>query len=699
MIEIYINDNLLDVYPETGLGITYQSANLYDLNARGGHFTNSFKVPLTSRNKSILENAHIVNSATDLIYQNNTCTIKMDGVEVLSEGFLQIDSTTDDEITLNVLSGSSDFFSVISTSDLNDLDFSEYAHDFITNDVMSYIEGVTSGFVYPLMDWNNSDSNINNEVGWVSPNIGDTWFVMGAMLPAVYCSTLLEKIADFTGWSITGDLLNDTEFQDMVFTCNRFLKPYDETNENTITRTGAQTTVHSHSSSLGGSIGNFARTSVTVAFDDYDSSMTITNDLILCNKTANYEVLYDLDFELTIPIGERTCYAFRFCEVDSGGTYIGECAWRSQLYDFFYDSGTNLLNITTGTEQVDVKDQFKATYYFEDGKYYKLFLYYDEESTGSSGAYTSYVKMNTGSRIVFNETSTICPLDTVDCSELYNYPIKEFLKDLIKIFGVNLQANSVSKELQFNLFNNLTENPAEDWSSKVALDKGITLTYNHGSYGQVNYMKFKNEDDLEAESFAINDTTLPLTYTAIETSVDKITESYNYIPSAGGNYTISRARIFDVEDRLSQPTDNQGTHFQSQGWLQKIESEKPYFVKINTTTPVAGVHRLTFIGFDDTSASPELLSEPDIDTSIPLTTTTNMNFAYYNANYYTNLTEMLYKVKKVVCYLNLSAVDIYNLDFNKPKYLFNDRMNDHFYLTQVSNFKAGQLTKCEFIRI
>ena len=700
MIQIYINDSLLDTYSNTGLGITYQSANLYDLNLRGGHFTNKFKIPLTSRNKSVLENAHIVNSDTGMPYQQNTCTIVMDGVEVLSEGYITIESTTDDEIILSVLSGSSDFFSLVSNANLNDLDFSEYAHDYITDDVVSYIEGgITSGLIYPLANWNDGDGNINNEYGYVSPNIGDAWWLLGNMLPAVYVSTLFEKIADYTGWSITGDLLNDSFFNSLVFTCNRFLKPYDDTNINTITRAGAQSTVHSHSSSLGGSVGNFARTDITVAFDDYDSSMTITNALVLCNKTANYEMLYDLDFELTIPIAERTAYAFRWCEVDSGGTYVGECAWRSQNYDFFYDSGEDLLNTTTGTEVVNVKGQFKATYYFEDGKYYKPFLYYTEESTGSSGAYTSYVKMNTGSYITFNETSTICPLDTVDCTELYDFKIKDFLKDIIKMFGVNLQANSVSKELQFNLFENISDSGVEDWTSKVAIDKGITLTYKHGSYAQTNYLKFKNEENEDAESFTINDTTLELENVAVETSVDVLTETYNYIPSAGGNHTIAKARIFDIDERFNQSEENSVTYYDSQGWLQKIESENCYFMRISTTTPTSGTHRLAFLGFDDLLASPELLSKPDLDTSIPLAIITNVNFTYFKANYYTIITQMLDKVKKVVCYLDLKPTDIYSLSFTKPKKLFNDRMNDYFYLTQVSNYKAGELTKCEFIRL
>lgn len=253
--------------------------------------------------------------------------------------------------------------------------------------------------------------------------------------------------------------------------------------------------------------------------------------------------------------------------------------------------------------------------------------------------------------------------------------------------------------MKFNLFNNLTENTAEDWSNKVDLSKGITLTYNHGSYGQTNYMKFANEDNEDAESFTISDSTLPFEYTAVETSVDRIDETYTYYPSAGGNHTVAKARIFDTEDRLSQPDENLGNHYSSQGWLQKIESENPYFVRIATTTPTAGTHRLSYIGDDDNLASPELLSRPDIDTAIPLATNSNINFAYYNANYYNNITTMLQDVKKIVCYLDLSAVDIYNLDFNTPKYLFNDRMNDNFYLTQVSNFKAGRLTKCEFIRI
>ena len=44
-MELYINEQLVDLYPFAGVGITYQSSNIFALDTRSGNFTNKFKVP------------------------------------------------------------------------------------------------------------------------------------------------------------------------------------------------------------------------------------------------------------------------------------------------------------------------------------------------------------------------------------------------------------------------------------------------------------------------------------------------------------------------------------------------------------------------------------------------------------------------------------------------------------------------------
>jgi hypothetical protein len=704
MIELFINDIRIELYENAGVGVTYQSANLANLNSRGGFYTNKFKIPLTAINKAALENGQIVNSDTNIPYEYNKASLISDGIDLLTDGVAIIESTGDQYAQVNILSGNSDFFNLISNVNLNDLDFSEYSHTWNAAGVEPLASSQTTGLVYPFAGYSDIEGGINTAFdSGAGIQVTNRQLFLGEVVPSIFCNDIFDKIEAYTGWTLDGDLRTNAEFLKRTFSANKFLKSFDD-KDNTANRIGANNLFYNAGlKAMGGIFGNFARIVFNMPYDSYSSTMTQAADLILCDADGNYE--FDLNLNLTIvaPEGRRTAYAIRYCEVDSGGNYVDEVPFRSQDLIYIYDTGYDVNKVATGTSTIEINETFKCTYYMENGNYYKPFLYYYEDTTGSAGNYTSTVTMNTGCNISFKETSTIYPLDDVDCEQLYDWKITDFIKDIILMFGVNLQPNNITKTLSFNLLKDVPNNTVEDWSDKVNLDKGISLAYKYGSYNQINNLEYGTSDDLIDGSFSISDLTLNKEGTIIKTKANGLPLNYDYTSLLLSTYTNCIAPVFDPTSRLNNTSTTNLIY--SVDRYEKVENKEPYFMRVGEVTPTANTHGVEFIGVNSTGTLGLTLAFNNfLSGALPFArfrigSSAGMGFDQISLEYYQTIIDMFNKTKVVTLYLNLSPVDILNLDFSKPKRISNNKMNDDFYLMKVENYKTNQSTKCTFIRL
>ena len=564
---------------------------------------------------------------------------------------------------------------------------------------------IDSGFVYPFAAFTDNEDRNAVEYKSLDGQVLARKIRFGEMVPAIFANDLFDKIETLTGWTLDGDLRGNSEFLKLAFTANKFLKSYDD-KDNTSELTGANNVFYTASSRTAGAIfGNFARTAFNMPYDSSSSTMTISGDIILCDKTANYEFDFNLDLTMNIPQGASSRYAIRYCKVDSGGNFLEDVAYSSCRRIYFYENEYDGNRVfSNGTSTVELKKTVKATIYMEAGYYYKPFLYYYENTINSTGNYITTIRMNTGSNILFKETSTIYPLDEIDCEQVYDWPITSFLKDIILMFGVNLQPNNITKTLTFNLFNNLPTNEPEYWSEKVDLSKGISVSYKYGSYGQTNKMQYANSDESIDGYFSIVDLTLAPEKTVVKTASDGLPNDFDYQTFFLTEYTNVEIPLFDVSPRLENP-DSETTIFYTDIY-EKVDFSKCYFIRVGLTTPTADTHGVSFVGYANnlSTAGATLTFSNWTNTPLPfarfvLDNSAGLGFDQLIPTYYQTIIEMFTKTKVVTAYLNLTAAEIQSLNFNTPKKLINSRMNDDFYLLQVSNYKAGQSTKCTFIRL
>ena len=191
-LDIYINEELLQLNENKGIGLTYQIGSILNPGNRAGNLSNNFKVPKTRRNTEILGNLSNINSATNVPYQRNTAKIIQDGVEVFPGGFAVVDSTGSD-YKITVYSGNVSFFDLIKGANISDLDLSDLCLDWTVSNVIASFNN-TEGLIFPIVDWGNDIELLDNT----------TLQNSNALIPVLFVKEVLTRIADSVDYEIKG---------------------------------------------------------------------------------------------------------------------------------------------------------------------------------------------------------------------------------------------------------------------------------------------------------------------------------------------------------------------------------------------------------------------------------------------------------------------------------------------------------------
>ena len=143
-LDVYINEQLLELKTDKGIGLTFQIGSILNPSTRAGNLSNKFKVPKTRRNTEILGNLSNINSATNIPYERNSGRIIQDGIEIFSDGFAIVDSTGSD-YGVTIYSGNVSFFDLIKGANISDLDLSDLCEDWTVSNVIAAFNN-TYGF-------------------------------------------------------------------------------------------------------------------------------------------------------------------------------------------------------------------------------------------------------------------------------------------------------------------------------------------------------------------------------------------------------------------------------------------------------------------------------------------------------------------------------------------------------------------------
>lgn len=442
MVEVYLNDELIDLYPETIIAESFEIKNIGDISAGKGNSTNQFKIPKTNRNKLILENIDSVYNTSEIPYNRISARIVNNGIET-TKGFALI-KDAGKEFNIEIYSGNADIFDLIEGLTIKDVDaLTDRVNDFRKDGAFKHNWGClelsqygdkSGGFCYPVLQYSSDELFLNNT---------DSNSDIRLMFPSVFAHTLFTGIFDNQGWTIEGDILTNSNFlNELVPQIDNFLPSSYESTE-------AINSIESVNIQLMQWTAPFNE---WYLFEGNELSVTVT---VRARRASGILAGFKIQIEpeggvsqesgnITLT-GSFATYSHTFSSVELG-TVLGDVSF-DLLPDIFVRAVDSVGEIEYDYVSIHV-DFIKATKFI-----------------------------------------TLPDISQTD-----------FVKTIAIKYGLIYQSDVYNKKITFYSFDKLKENipSALDWSSKLINDDSV-VSFEIPGFAQKNYLKYK-DDKLNSDS-------------------------------------------------------------------------------------------------------------------------------------------------------------------------------------------------------
>lgn len=642
----------MDLASDSKPSFTFQSNDLNTLDNRQSSFTIDFELPLTHRNILALESIESVKSTSTLPYNRVPCRYIQNGIEVINNGYAVIDSTGG-KYKLNIYSGSVNIFTLIEGKYIADLDWSDLNHEWSLAGMFSRV-GADPDIVYPLAAFSKDTSLISNASAAIYAQ---------QCLPALYCKTILKRIAASVGLEVSGDSFIEGDW------FSRIIMPIGTERWETTGRqlyavktSDARTTGNSfycnddHSGNAVDRIGSF---DIGDIYPEGGLSGVINprGKIVLPN---DYTAPDDITIRWRGVLRTNVIfsqYYYVYTVIKKNGTVIftdvATVASGNQLRRTF--------DITLPAGRYAAGDEIECS----------AFTVINGVDLFWEAGATTEVILNTGSPMVYGT-----PLDVG-----YNIPkIKQsdFLKTMLQLCAGTYKIDSTTGTIDIIPFRNITANKSlnKDWTNKPYESEPVEVKFRLGKYAQKNYMKWAQDD--ARKDYGLG--TIYVTNENIESETTLFTLPFagsklgdylsgRYVPEvfvwdAAGEYIGCKPRLLYLEY----------TDFQIPTGIVIIDG-------------VGG----TTINFTAQPLTPFTHFSLDSSNSV-----NNHGLSFDNTlikDFYSEIQEMLKEVKVISGKLRLQPEDVKDFDFSIPIYF--QQFNAFFYINKIEGWESGE-TLCKF---
>ena len=452
VLQIWFNDILLDVYPNTVIAQTFRAFELTRFNTQFRNYTNTFTVPFTENNDRCFGNARHLPSTSPIIYSENSCRIIQNGIEIVNNG-KPVVSGSERGYRIVILSGLS-FFDTLSDKRLIDLDFTTATGNGI-NGSSNPIYTATTGRINPVMNYGRFDgSDLLEEI----------------YLPSFFYHTLMDSILSDAGVSKSGTIFSDDKYLETIipFGRNGFAYADDFIDKRIV--------IAEKTSSQAIAFANLSTTNITFPDVIFQGSENWFN-----SGTGNYTPT-----ESDAAAGERLCRIQVELTLDitvTGGT-VDIIVNNSSFPDLASGIGTSSFTVLTA-------DNVESA---------RVGVTFSIRANAASG--TPDVTINSGRLTI---TPINQPVFGLNAHMYHNLLLpdlsqKDFLKDFSIRFGQFFK--EVSDTLYVKSIDEIIndKSSAVDWSSKRVRGEDI-IEYTPKGYGKNNYLKYQSLDFQTPEDF------------------------------------------------------------------------------------------------------------------------------------------------------------------------------------------------------
>ena len=698
-LQLYINDQLVDLSDDSPIALTFQINNLADVKNQQGNTSNQFKLPLTQRNRQILGFPDDLAFTTNQPYQKYKAKLIQDGLEIIPYGIGELNGIDQNAANLTILSGNVDFFDAIDGKlyDMGDSTsvWSNYGQNLVwqpydhawTLDNAANSQQKTEGWIWPVVDY-----------GAIDPVIFGNPIDVRYQRPGFFIKTAIDLLLKSAGYKGTGSLLADPLYPLMIcqFSNGNFEHGSDYQNQTDFRGIGVanvmQTTLNHPNASNPSGVLNW--NSITSdPSQQFGGGTTFTakyiNDVIITvtlPKVLLYgrvtPTTYSSTLSVFIRIHQPGLADITPAQLDFSFNGHGENKPGKPGSDpngWTRVPGTSGGNILGSITISNSKLSFETT--LPEGG--SVDIYYTW--TGYSGSY-AYIYPG-ASFSIQSQNQAVQFGQVIQCERIFpDISQKDLLKDTLQRFGIICQTDNASKTISFNSLRDIINNIpiAKDWTNKC-LDQGKQIAFQLGNYAQVNYMQYQDDHNILPKKYGwsqinIADQTLPAN-ASLFTSPFAPTLNRPYIggtiaqiktiddTSSDKNFTISVSPRILIDQKLNVSTLNKTVSF-TDGMSTRVINDiisTPYFYK------------------------------PDAPDLGPGNGPASLLFDDLRKKYYTGLEKILRQTKKIVRYILLTPRDILELDLLIPVYIRQDGC--YYYINKIDAWRKGQPTKVELVKL
>lgn len=682
----------LGLKDDVAYSLTFSIADIREPDKRNSNYSKTIQIPRSKDADKFFGFAFEIDGSGNYeVNKKTACTLYIDD-EPQIIGFLQLlkINVTDNQLIsyeVNIKGNVSNVFVEWGDKYITDIDISDLNHSYTkANQIASWTSDIGEGYVYPMIDYgytNAHEFDVNN------------------FFPALYLKEYIDRFFIFIGYRYESDFIN-TEFFKRLIVPNSsdkiFFNLTDEDKENRTVFVASGESNFTFPAYYATSIPFYIHYPApdanilvldTVDYDFYGQLNTSTSQITI-EKTGQYN--FQMSMAMTATASSPTnsifnCYVHlrRIRDGVTTSVYVYETGT-------IYQGGSVVKGFETGAVAGKAGDIF----YFGVSA---VASFNDESCSLNILPVLNMLPLNIG---VFDGNdilmNTTLPQKT---------KIKDFFKWIVQCFNLYITTDVQDDKLVYieprdDFYSN---GITLDWTNKLSVDKPILIE----PMGQLNAIrydyKYKSDSDYWNKKYFDNHAENFGTETIIiENDFLKNTNTVEV-----GFSPTPNAQIDGTDRVIPQIVTVEATESGNNIKPQKKSNPRLlYYAGLKETTTswkytsfVSGDSDETeyaYAGHLDDVISPTL----DLNFGVPFE-------VYYNAVAYTNnnlynrfykkfLEEITNKDSKIItCYLNLTPMDIANLDFRNQFYINGNlmRLNKVIDYNPISN----QLTKCEFILI
>lgn len=493
----------------------------------------------------------------------------------------------------------------------------------------------TDKFIYPVVDWGKGEDFLFD---------GATQEAT-AFMPCLFVKDLMERSASEVGYSITGDFADSVDFESILITPNSWgLTSQQVAALSGQAKTPTQTPIVTN---IAGGVG-FVDTVIPVTFNSVDNVL-IVGQTFTPTEEFHGRLNCNLLLHATVP---ATAQQFLKTVLKKDGVAIA----GDTFYAMVDNSLTYRLYWGIG---VDVLFEVGAVYTCE----------YVLRSTQTVGAYNVSYFPTLGEFNIY--AYKYIPYGfPVDVSTLYDKKISDLWRDIITMCCLIIQVNDNTKQVELNYLDSIitNKNVAKDWSNKVDTSKIPNVNYIIDGYAQRNLLTCSADEDVNELNIGayinVNNENLELEKTIVTTTNAYVQEGLRN----GGKITP----LVPIKE----------------GLLNSFSKKKNRYLYLNKETDYLAIQNVTTSEFEvitDNIPYCSFIGKLDWQTLV-------------NDNY-DAITAMVDSSKVVSLFFRLTEVDVVDFDFSIPIYLDIPNINGFFYVNKISNFKVGESTQVDLIRL